>query len=127
MITQGGLLHFDIGTDGNLYMYYSRKIPVRFDLTEGELYALWQLNIMEKHRGKGEFGRGERLRRGEKARLRGHGSEWEQYIANAGIKAQQAAASARLPLPAHRPRPPPAGKSGIRTRACFCATTRTRR
>ena len=39
MITQGGMLHFDIGTDGHLYMYYSRSIPVRFELTEGELYV----------------------------------------------------------------------------------------
>ena len=39
MITQGGLLHFSLGEDGHLYMYYSRGIPVRFELTEGELYA----------------------------------------------------------------------------------------
>lgn len=39
LITQGGMLHFDLGEDGHLYMYFSRDIPVRFELTEGDLYA----------------------------------------------------------------------------------------
>ena len=39
LVTQGGLLHFDLAEDGHLYMYYTRTAPVLFEIIEGELYA----------------------------------------------------------------------------------------
>ena len=39
LTAQGGLLHFGLGEDGHLYMYRTPTVPVRFEITEGELYA----------------------------------------------------------------------------------------